>query len=79
MDVLKEVFRKDVHPAMGCTEPGAIALACSKAVAVAREHGHANPGSENDIDAIHVVVSPGVFKNALGVTVPNTGGEKAVK
>ncbi|MEG5828328.1 serine dehydratase subunit alpha family protein [Enterobacter bugandensis] len=57
------VVQEEVKPALGCTEPVSLALAC----AIAAEQ---LPG---DITKIEAWVSPNLMKNGLGVTVPGTG------
>jgi len=66
MNLLKEVLKHEVFPALGCTEPIAVAYAASLAAAQ----------TEGEIQEIQITVDPGVYKNGLAVTVPNTGGEK---
>jgi L-cysteine desulfidase len=66
MNVLKEVLKNEVFPALGCTEPIAVAYAASLAAAELK----------GPLTAVRIVVDPGVFKNGYAVTVPNTGGEK---
>lgn len=66
MNILKAVLQNEVFPALGCTEPIAVAYAASLA---ARELGEPP-------DTIRITVDPGVYKNGLAVTVPNTGGER---
>lgn len=66
MNVLKEVLTHEVFPALGCTEPMAIAYAASIA----------GGEIEGAIEQIEITVDPGVYKNGFAVTVPNTGGEK---
>jgi L-cysteine desulfidase len=66
MNVLKEVLKHEVFPALGCTEP--IAVAYTSSLASAQLDG--------EIDEINITVDSGVYKNGLAVTVPNTGGEK---
>lgn len=81
MNVLKEVLKKDVRPAMGCTEPIAIALACSRAVKAVKD-ANERKGQETaglQVEKVSVMVSPSVLLNALGVTIPNTGGEKGCR
>lgn len=73
MELLKEVFRHDVQPARGCTEPAAIALACSKALAAANNN---QTDSNTVINEVHVTINPGILKNAMGVIIPNSQGEK---
>ncbi len=62
----KELFRHEVFPALGCTEPAAVAYAASLAAAELS----CTP------ERVSAVVDPGVFKNGFAVTVPNTGGER---
>jgi L-cysteine desulfidase len=66
LNILKEVLKHEVFPALGCTEPIAIAYAASIAAKEIR----------GDIEEIDVIVDSGVYKNGFAVTVPNTGGEK---
>lgn len=63
------VLRSHLRPAMGCTEPIAIAYAS----AVARRTLGCLP------DAVEVLVSGNIIKNAKSVTVPNTGGKKGIE
>ena len=60
---LLELLRREVVPAIGCTEPIAVALC----VARAKEKLGAEP------DKITVLLSKNVYKNALAVGIPNTG------
>ena len=66
LNLFKEVLRNEVFPALGCTEPIAIAYAASIA---AKE-------IQGGIKEINITVDIGVYKNGLAITVPNTGGEK---
>ena len=65
MNILKEVLKHEVFPALGCTEPIAVAYA---AAAAANE-------IQGQIEEISITVDPGVYKNGFAVIVPNTGGE----
>ena len=60
---LLDLLRCEVVPAIGCTEPIAVALC----VARAKELLGCEP------DAITVYLSKNVYKNALAVGIPNTG------
>lgn len=53
----------EISPALGCTEPAAVALACGKAREIL--------GSIPSIGKIYV--SGNIFKNAMGVGIPGTG------
>ncbi|MBO6061214.1 MAG: serine dehydratase subunit alpha family protein [Clostridia bacterium] len=65
IDILKE----ELVPAMGCTEPIAIAFAAAKARAVL--------GSMPD--RVEITVSGNIIKNVKSVVVPNTGGLKGIE
>ena len=67
MTILKEVLTHEVFPALGCTEPIAVAYAASLA---GREV------SDGHLQHVSIVVDPGVYKNGLAVAVPNTNGER---
>lgn len=58
-----ELIKREVIPAIGCTEPVAVALAVAKAVEILG----AIP------EKINVSLSPNVLKNAMGVGIPGTG------
>ncbi|MDW7662933.1 MAG: L-serine ammonia-lyase, iron-sulfur-dependent, subunit alpha, partial [Bacillota bacterium] len=61
-------LRAEVIPAMGCTEPVAVALAVSKA----RELSELKTTDLDKVEAIEVSVSPNIFKNGLSVGIPGT-------
>ena len=63
-----EVLRNHLRPAMGCTEPIAIAYAS----AIARRALGQLP------EKAAVLVSGNIIKNAKAVTVPNTNGQKGI-
>lgn len=58
-----DILKKEVVPAMGCTEPIAVAYACAKA----REILGQIP------DRIELYLSPNILKNGMGVGIPGTG------
>ena len=60
---LLQLLRSEVIPAIGCTEPIAVALCTARA----KELLGAEP------DSITVYLSKNVYKNALAVGIPNTG------
>lgn len=62
MHPLTKLLQSDIKPALGVTEPGAIALAC----ATARTYA---PG---DISSIMVRLSSGILKNSYECGIPNT-------
>lgn len=57
------IVKRDVAPALGCTEPISLALAS----AIAKSHLGSEPVQ------IQAKVSPNLMKNSMGVTVPGTG------
>lgn len=63
------ILKRELAAAMGCTEPIAIAYAAAKAGSVLGE------------EPIHISVncSGNIIKNAKGVTVPNSGGQKGIE
>ncbi|MDD3346688.1 serine dehydratase subunit alpha family protein [Oscillibacter sp.] len=64
-----QILKEELIPAMGCTEPIAIALAAAKA----RKALGARP------QTCLVEVSGNIIKNVKAVTVPNTGGLKGIE
>ena len=69
---LIELIKKEVKPALGCTEPIAVALAVAKAVEILEERGHIiNRLQDNFI--VNIEVSSNILKNAMGVGIPGTG------
>lgn len=61
---LYALLKEELKPALGCTEPAAVALAC----AVAARNLHDQPVSK-----VTVVTDPNVYKNGMGVYIPGTG------
>ena len=68
-DSYVQILKEELVPAMGCTEPIAIALAAAKA----REALGMMP------ERCRVEVSGNIIKNVKAVTVPNTGGLKGIE
>lgn len=61
---VKDVLRLQVAPALGCTEPVAVALASAAAASLLPA------GAES----VEVWVDPNVYKNGLAVSIPGTAG-----
>ncbi|MFR3072148.1 MAG: serine dehydratase subunit alpha family protein, partial [Paeniclostridium sp.] len=59
---LVNILRAEVKPALGCTEPVAVALACAKATATLGE----------DVVKCTIGLSPNVYKNGMCVGIPGT-------
>lgn len=70
-----ELIKKEVKPALGCTEPIAVALAVAKAVEILEENcGSCGEGWRMKADfRIKVKVSGNILKNGMGVGIPGTG------
>lgn len=62
---VKDVLKAEVAPALGCTEPVAIALAAAAAAALI---------PEQTIDALDIWVDPNIYKNGIAVAIPGTQG-----
>ena len=68
-DTYVHLLERELVPAMGCTEPIAVAYAAAVAT---RELGVLP-------EAVDICVSANIIKNVKGVTVPNTGGLHGLK
>ena len=74
---LIELIHKEVKPALGCTEPIAVALAVAKAVDIISENcsrcGDCPLWRQTADFRISVEVSGNILKNGMGVGIPGTG------
>jgi len=66
-NLLSEVLKHEVYPAMGCTEPVSVAFCAANAARLLLPH---------KTISIKLKIDPGTYKNGLAVALPNTGGEK---
>lgn len=57
-----DLIKREVVPAIGCTEPTAVSLCVAKATEILGERPH----------HIEVYLSPNILKNAMGVGIPGT-------
>lgn len=62
MDRLTKLIREDMRPALGVTEPGAIAFA----VAEAKKH------TDGEVKKVRVALNSGMYKNAFTCGIPNS-------
>ena len=62
---VKDLLKTEVAPALGCTEPVAIALAASAAASLI---------SKEEIACIEIWVDPNVYKNGIAVAIPGAHG-----
>ncbi len=68
-DAYIALLNKELVPAMGCTEPIAIAYAAAVATSY----------MEYPIEKVDIYASGNIIKNVKSVTVPNTGGRKGIQ
>ena len=62
MEKLTELIFNDMKPALGVTEPGAIAFVASKAVSF----------TKGDVEEVSVEMNSGMYKNAFTCGIPNS-------
>lgn len=62
---VKNILKMEIAPALGCTEPSAIAFGAAAAASLLES---------KDITAIKVWVDINIFKNSLAVSIPGTDG-----
>ena len=69
------LIRKEVKPALGCTEPIAVALAVAKAMEIIEERYPSLEGGwrMNSYYNVNIAVSGNILKNGMGVGIPGTG------
>lgn len=74
-----DLINREVKPALGCTEPIAVALAVAKAVEILADNGTACSNASCSLWRltadfyIDLEVSGNILKNAMGVGIPGTG------
>ncbi len=66
---VKDILLTEVTPALGCTEPVAIALCTAAAASLI---------SKEDIQAIDIWIDMNVYKNGIAVSIPGTEGLKGL-
>jgi len=62
---VKDVLKAEVAPALGCTEPVAIALAAAAAASLI---------PDEPIITLEIWVAPNIYKNGIAVAIPGTEG-----
>lgn len=75
------LIRREVKPALGCTEPIAVALAAARAAEILRSgrgkdpdrQGHVCDHCEARNASLDIEVSGNILKNGMGVGIPGTG------
>ena len=69
-----KLIKKEVKPALGCTEPIAVALAVAKAMEIMESCTTVADAGRSDGDySFKVEVSGNILKNGMGVGIPGTG------
>ncbi len=64
--LITDVLKHEVYPAMGCTEPVAVAFAAATAAKLLKGR----------TTSVLIRTDPGTYKNGLAVSIPNTRGKK---
>lgn len=73
-DEIIALIRREVKPALGCTEPIAVALAVAKAVEIIKENCTCSGNWRLKADfRLDISVSGNILKNGMGVGIPGTG------
>lgn len=67
------LIKKEVKPALGCTEPIAVALAVAKAAEVMQDGVSAYGWRRQQEYKLVIEVSGNILKNGMGVGIPGTG------
>ena len=62
---VKDILKLEVSPALGCTEPVAIALGAAAAAELL---------PDRTVDSLDVWVDPNIYKNGIAVSIPGTDG-----
>jgi len=81
---LESLFHQILKPALGCTEPVAVALAAAAATQASAGWTPASQAMplpswrETEVCAIRMRVSRNIFKNAFAILIPNAGGRKGI-
>ncbi len=65
---VKDILRMEVAPALGCTEPSAVALCAAMASFVLNR----------EFDAIELWLDPNTYKNGIAVSIPGAGGHVGI-
>ncbi|PKL38322.1 MAG: serine dehydratase subunit alpha family protein [Spirochaetae bacterium HGW-Spirochaetae-1] len=63
---IKDILRFEVAPALGCTEPSAVALCAAAAASLLKE--------KDGLQSLEILVDPNIFKNGMAVAIPGCNG-----
>jgi L-cysteine desulfidase len=81
---VETLFRNILKPALGCTEPVAVAFATSAAIQACTGWTPASRDlplaavEANEVRALRVRVSRNIFKNTFAILIPNSEGHKGI-
>lgn len=64
----KDILKMEVAPALGCTEPSAVALCAATASFLLHR----------DFDSIELWLDPNTYKNGIAVSIPGAGGNVGI-
>lgn len=67
---IKDILRMEVAPALGCTEPSAVALCTAAAAALL---------PVNEYDTIELHLDPNIYKNGIAVSIPGAEGNAGIE
>jgi L-cysteine desulfidase len=68
MLTLKNFLAKEVKPALGCTDPGAVALAAARACRELPDR--------DSVVSVRIIVSSSIYKNGMAVGIPGARGAR---
>jgi len=66
---IKDILRMEVAPALGCTEPTAVALCAAAAKSLL---------SDKKIDKLEIWVDSNIYKNGMAVSIPGAEGSLGI-
>ena len=66
---LKDILRAEVAPALGCTEPAAVALAAATAAVLV----------DRQFDSLSLWLDPNTYKNGVAVAIPGAQGHTGIQ
>ncbi len=70
MYTIKDILELEVAPALGCTEPAAVALCAAWASKIA---------GASEFSRLDIILDPNVYKNGLAVSIPGARGEHGLE